>query len=99
MELITNFKISNQLVPKNSNESNFYPLVVMYIKSNIQSKNYSSKNLINLTNFLMMCIILIVTIKTLHHFNYMRHYYVMEQAGLFKDDTHSVIKNISNERL
>ena len=98
-KLIIDFKISDQLVPKNPNEANFYPLVVIYIKSNLQSKNYSSKNLINLTNFLIIIIILIVIVRTLHQFNYMRHYYVMKQAGLFEDDNHSVIKNISNERL
>lgn len=98
-KLITKFKISNQLVPKNSNEPNFYPLVIKYIKDNIHSKNYSSKNLINLTNFLMILLILVVIVRTLHYFNYMRHYYIMDQAGLFDDSNHSAIKNISNERL
>jgi hypothetical protein len=85
------------IVPIDPKEANFYPLVTMYIKNNIGHKQYVSKNLINLTNFLMIALIFVVTFRTLHNYNHIRQYYIMKEGGLF--DNHSDNKIKSRKRI
>ena len=72
-------KINNNIIVKNQSGANFYPLVALYIENNMGKKSYSTKRLVNLTNFLVIYIIFFLTFKLLKDYNFMIHYYLLNE--------------------
>ena len=66
--------INSNIILKNLNNPNFYSLVILYLQNDTYNKTYTKKKLKNFTNFIMICIVVITTFRTLYNYNFVIHY-------------------------